>query len=412
MYKTGLMDASIYAYWDPSILDKNSDENAYAKFNAGINNWVLKDQAGLFGHSSNQPIYIELMDEDAIALANSVWSEDVGSYFSKDSLAEVQKYLAKKHPEIFGTTSEDHPYYLTYDELYEIFNMLETSGGDKTFYKKTAEAYNRKKTVSQVDTRFINDKDTFQYYFSELFGNQVEGYGIDLLQQSLKNNYGIVFDSYSELAKFCILGYQAGWLDNINGVLQIVGGSMEKVNDAAAEAAGVASPSDITKEIGSYYIEGFGVGIKDNLDTVLNTVGNATDLITDETITGLNAMADAAMNADNITPTIAPVFDDTMLQSGVSEMNTAVDSISPRVENAIGSFGFESPDYTNNINNLQSRIDNLTGVVDQFMTMIANGAGITVNVNAEADPTNIYQLVVDVNKQEFKRTGVNNLASI
>jgi len=412
MYKTGLMDASIYAYWDPSVLDKNSDENAYAKFNAGINNWVLKDQAGLFGHSSNQPIYIELMDEDAIALANSVWSEDVGSYFSKDSLAEVQKYLAKKHPEIFGTTSEDHPYYLTYDELYEIFNMLETSGGDKTFYKKTAEAYNRKKTVSQVDTRFINDKDTFQYYFSELFGNQVEGYGIDLLQQSLKNNYGIVFDSYSELAKFCILGYQAGWLNNINGVLQIVGGSMEKVNDAAAEAAGVASPSDITKEIGSYYIEGFGVGIKDNLDTVLNTVGNATDLITDETITGLNAMADAAMNADDITPTIAPVFDDTMLQSGVSEMNTAVDSISPRVENAIGSFGFESPDYTNNINGLQNKIDGLTGVVNQFMTMIANGAGITVNVNAEADPTNIYQLVVDVNKQEFKRTGVNNLVSI
>jgi hypothetical protein len=44
------------------------------------------------------------------------------------------------------------------------------------------------------------------------------------------------------------------------------------------------------------------------------------------------------------------------------------------------------------------------------MTMIESGAGVNINVTAEPDPTNIYNLVVDTNRTEWKRTGRNNLA--
>ena len=113
---------------------------------------------------------------------------------------------------------------------------------------------------------------------------------------------------------------------------------------------------------------------------------------------------------NDITPTVTPVFDSSTLTNGIDTINSALDSVQPRVDSAIGSFGIESTDYTNNLTSLQNRIDTLTGVVDSFMTMIESGAGVNINVSAEPDPTNIYNLVVDTNRTEFKRTGRNNLA--
>ena len=155
-------------------------------------------------------------------------------------------------------------------------------------------------------------------------------------------------------------------------------------------------------------MEGLAIGIDEETSEVLGSITNATDLITDETIAGLNGMQ--YMLDNDITPTVTPIFDGAQLQNGVDTINSALDSVQPRVDSAIGSFGIESTDYTNNLTALGNRIESTNALVNTLIGMLESGAGVNINVTAEADPTNIYNLVVDTNRTEFKRTGRNNLA--
>lgn len=215
-------------------------------------------------------------------------------------------------------------------------------------------------------------------------------------------------DSGYEIAEMLYLGFERGWLSNENGVLKLVGLTMEEFVAQVKSELGINSPSTVAEGIGSYFMQGIPIGIDEELPEVLNSIDQATNLITDETIAGLNGMQ--YMLDNDITPTVTPIFDGAQLQNGVDTINSALDSVQPRVDSAIGSFGIESTDYTNNLTSLQNRIDTLTGVVDSFMTMIESGAGVNINVTAEPDPTNIYNLIVDTNRTEWKRTGRNNLA--
>ena len=168
------------------------------------------------------------------------------------------------------------------------------------------------------------------------------------------------------------------------------------------------SPSRLAIEMGGYFVEGLAIGIDEETSEVLGSITNATDLITDETIAGLNGMQ--YMLDNDITPTVTPVFDGAQLQNGVDIINNGIDAMTPRVDSAIGLFGIESTDYTNNLNSLGNRIESTNALVNTLIGMLEAGAGVNINVTAEPDPTNIYNLVVDTNRTEFKRTGRNNLA--
>ena len=66
--------------------------------------------------------------------------------------------------------------------------------------------------------------------------------------------------------------------------------------------------------------------------------------------------------------------------------------------------------YNGAFNYLTNQVATLTGVVNGFMQMVAEGDIVTINVNAEADPNNIYEYVVNTNRQKFRQTGKNPLA--
>ena len=224
-----------------------------------------------------------------------------------------------------------------------------------------------------------------------------------------KKIISMIEDAGITAGDFLQTGFLTGLLKKKGEVLQVTLDTAQDIIDVFKEdGMHEQSPSKDGIEIGSYFLEGVGIGIDEEIPEVLGSINNAADLITDETIAGLNGME--SMLDRDITPTITPVFDSSTLTNGVDTINSALDSVQPRVDSAIGSFGIESTDYTNNLTSLQNRIDNLTSVVDSFMTMIEAGAGVNINVTAEPDPTNIYNLVVDTNKQEFKRTGRNNFA--
>ena len=224
----------------------------------------------------------------------------------------------------------------------------------------------------------------------------------------LLTNNDVTFKNGEQKASFYLQGFMEGWLQNINGVLTIVGKSNDDVVAIAAEHLGEKSPSVKAAQQGRYYLEGFENGIDEEIPNALDSIGNATDLITDETIAGLNGMQ--YMLDNDITPTVTPVFDGGQLQNGVDIINNGIDAMTPRVDSAIGSFGIESTDYTNNLNSLGNRIESTNALVNTLIGMLEAGAGVNINVTAEPDPTNIYNLVVDANRTEFKRTGRNNLA--
>ena len=210
------------------------------------------------------------------------------------------------------------------------------------------------------------------------------------------------------LAQMLYLGFDKGWLKNEDGTLKLVDITLNGFIQRCKDILGIKSPSTVAEGIGSYFMQGIPIGIDEELPEVLSSIDQATDLITEETIAGLNGMQ--YMLDNDITPSVTPVFDSSQLQNGVDTINSAIDSMSPRVESAIGSFGYESTDYTNNLNALSSRIEGTNNLVNTLIGMLEAGAGINVNITAEPDPYNLYNLVVDQNRTEFKRTGRNNLA--
>jgi hypothetical protein len=73
------------------------------------------------------------------------------------------------------------------------------------------------------------------------------------------------------------------------------------------------------------------------------------------------------------------------------------------------SFRDDTVNYNSRFDLLANAINGTNTLVNGLMQMLAEGDIITVNVNAESDPNNIYELVVNTNREKFKQTGKNKL---
>lgn len=205
-------------------------------------------------------------------------------------------------------------------------------------------------------------------------------------------------------------GYINGFTETFGNNVPIFGKLFNSLNQAVKDNQQQKSPSKLYFGIGENDVLGFVDGFEETFPQVIKSVEKDYNLLNNTSITGLNAIVNAVENADNITPTVTPVFDGGQLQNGVDIINNGIDAMTPRVDSAIGSFGIEQTDYTNNLNSLGNRIESTNALVNTLIGMLESGAGVNINVTAEPDPTNIYNLVVDTNRTEFKRTGRNNLA--
>ena len=371
----GLSDAD-YEYWLRSNGLFDSDENTISVYVHDVSK--TDDNGNKINNNSNQNYISKEISKYEEKLRNATSSEEARGYQMKiNSLKEEEKQWLDTRRKYMIETDE----YIRSKVVIPVGSTID---------EEMEKFYNPE----------MNNRNAFNYYWGitddSVFANLDKGFETDIYHEG------------EYLAQMYYLGFDQGWLKNENGVLTLVDMTLNGFIQRCKDILGINSPSTVAEGIGSYFMQGIPIGIDEEIPEVLSSIDQATDLITDETIAGLNGMQ--SMLDHEITPTITPVFDSSTLTSGVDTINSALDSVQPTVESAIGSFGIESTDYTNNLTSLQNRIDTLTGVVDSFMTMIESGAGVNVKVSAEPDPTNIYNLVVDVNKQEFKRTGRNNFA--
>jgi hypothetical protein len=155
-------------------------------------------------------------------------------------------------------------------------------------------------------------------------------------------------------------------------------------------------------------MEGLKIGIDDNTQEVLNSVGTSTDLMTDATVAGMNGMLTAL--EEDVQPTITPIFDADTIRNGVSSLNNSFSGLSPQMQATIDSFHDDSPNYNNQLAMLATSINNTNMLVTALINMLAEGDIVTINVQTESDPNNIYETVVNTNRQKFRQTGKNPLA--
>lgn len=358
--------------------------------------------------------YLKLINStNAMSGQNFIWEEkgwrDTG--ITDDDRKELEEYHNK-----YDEVLEDHfEHAKSKINKQELKNKIAQLGDEKLAEEML--------TISNMDMDVIWDYLVGHYLISGSRLKKVKeegsfaGSDLSIFDENGRNITGY-FDTLARqynmsgenLIRMLFEGMARGYLDYDmeNKIFRIIDEDSYAQLKRWMEGFEQASPSKATARIAKNNLEGFAIGTDDNVKLALDSIDDATDLITEETIAGLNGMT--SMLDKEITPTVTPVFDSVELQNGVSQINSAVDSMQPRVDAAIGSFGVETRDYGNDFTSLANRIDSLTGVVNSFMSLIEGGAGIDVHVTAEADPNNIYNLVVDENRREWKRTGRNNLA--
>ena len=135
-----------------------------------------------------------------------------------------------------------------------------------------------------------------------------------------------------------------------------------------------------------------------------------TDLMTDTTKIGLQTMANS-IDDDTIQPTITPIYDDSYFNEGISGLNKSFSITNAATETTRNSFPDSTMNYNGALLALINQINTLTGVVNQFMSMVEEGDIVNVNVTGEVDTNNLYELVVNTNREKFKQTGKNKLMS-
>ena len=374
-----------YGTRDNEIQSNVKIANGKTRTEPGIHKYTETPEERAQREKYEQGVIVNLKG-DAITLWENLTKDGYYALQELDTNSKVYRDLYAKLVEV------NHS--IDFNDLADALQLIYTKKSilQAMGYEKAKEYLNVKGLGTNIDNWMYN------LYGAADFGN---------VSKLLTNN-DVIFKSGEQKASFYLQGFMEGWLQNINGVLTIVGKTNDDVVAIAAEHLGEKSPSVKAAQQGRYYLEGFENGIDEEIPNALDSIGNATDLITDETIAGLNGMQ--YMLDNDITPTVTPIFDGAQLQNGVDTINSALDSVQPRVDSAIGSFGIESTDYTNNLNSLGNRIESTNALVNTLIGMLEAGAGVNINVTAEPDPTNIYNLVVDTNRTEWKRTGRNNLA--
>ena len=164
------------------------------------------------------------------------------------------------------------------------------------------------------------------------------------------------------------------------------------------------SPSREAIEIMEYFMRGLEIGVDENTAMVLSTIADSADLMTDETIAGLQAMANA-VDDENIQPTITPIFDDVNLQNGVASVNRSFDGLNSNAQATVNSFKDTSINYTSQFDSLANGIVGTNLLLQTLCDTLQEGGLIDVNVNAEVDTNGLFDFVINKGKEKWKQTG-------
>lgn len=293
------------------------------------------------------------------------------------------------------------------NELYDLNKEYQNINKDQKYYEKLQK---------------INDKyNNLNIGNAELIEKAYQG-GIQLKNAYTDQNYvktqlytpfenwikkSGIYEEGKDYGEYFQLGFREGYLYDHSGTLIVVSESMDEfLNLIKKDKLNEASPSKEAISIMDYFMQGLAIGVEEGVPDLLNTVDDMTNLMTEETIAGLNAMADA-VNDETIQPSITPVFDDTNIQNGIYGIDRTFSGLNKAVQATVDSFQDKSYNYTSEFDTLANGIMGTNMLLQSLCDTLEQGGIIDVNVNAETDSNNLFNFVIDKGKEEWKRTGRN-----
>lgn len=198
--------------------------------------------------------------------------------------------------------------------------------------------------------------------------------------------------------------FGSNWKDK---VVKTVTGSYDDMIKDVQDESEQNSPSRLWARIASYDVEGYIRGFEETFPGALSMVSKNITLLNDTAKIGMQAMVNT-LNED-IEPSITPIFDGIDTKSSIGSINNAISGITPTIQATVDSFRDETPNYNSKFDALANNINNTNTLMNTLLSMLEEGDIVNINVTTEADTNNIYDTVVNVNRQKFRQTGKNLL---
>lgn len=159
----------------------------------------------------------------------------------------------------------------------------------------------------------------------------------------------------------------------------------------------IKSPSRVFIWIGEMINKGFIEGIDENAKDVFKAMANLTEGVLDET----DPLYDA------INPRLTPVLDDSSIKNGIATANKSFNAMNPQVDATVSAYMKSMPNYSGDFESLENSIYNTNLLMGEILSMLESGDVTTVNVEVAPVPGNIYDTVINTNRERFRRTGIN-----
>ena len=159
----------------------------------------------------------------------------------------------------------------------------------------------------------------------------------------------------------------------------------------------IRSPSRVFLWIGEMINAGFVEGIDESAKQVFKAMANLTQGVLDET----DPLYDA------INPRLTPVLDDSSIKNGIATANKSFNAMNPQVDATVSAYMKSMPNYSGDFESLENSIYNTNVLMGEILSMLESGDVTTVNVEVAPVPGNIYDTVINTNRERFRRTGIN-----
>ena len=249
-----------------------------------------------------------------------------------------------------------------------------------------------------------------EYDFISAFIGTKEFYNLSTDVQQGYRNKKAFYERYYGLGSNNAQGLNDGYTETLDDTEKDRSEAETRVVDSSKGSFAQASPSKVYYEMGKFNALGLQNGFLDYMDIFEKASVNSIYGLNDATSRAFEAMVDS-LDDDSIQPTITPIFDDNAIQNGVTGVNTALNNFVPTTQATVNSFKSDTPNYNGSFASLNNQVAMLTGVVNSFMQLVAEGDIVNINVTGEVDTNNLYELIVNTNREKFKQTGKNKLMS-
>ena len=169
------------------------------------------------------------------------------------------------------------------------------------------------------------------------------------------------------------------------------------------------SPSEVYYDFGMFRAIGLYNGFTDGMKMFSKLSLDEIQDLNDDSKLALTAMVNS-LDDETIQPTIAPIYDDSVFNNGISGINGSFTGLNNNANTTVKSFNNKTQDYTDSLDLLNSKIDTLNGIVNTFMHLVDDNAEErNINITVEPDASNIFDLVVNENRVRKQRLGYSNL---